>query len=209
MLWWSVLLVTKSVYSEKTTDKIDRIMLYRVDFTWAGFELTTLVVIGTCRIGSCKSIHQTTTTKNSHSSTSKAITYVKVFPHPELLISKNQSINQSVDQPNNQSINLKSISCQLFVHFWKCELFDMNRKLKLWWRTTITSHLSCNNVAPVTNLCLGRATTRSHSSQWRKQKLQLKHKNSLFTLQSFHYNYYWWSQSLLIRFGWEIYAFQR
>ena len=51
---------------------------------------------------------------------------------------------------------------------------------------------SCNNVAPVTNLCLGRATTRSHSSQWSKQKkeLQLKHKNSLFTLQTFHYNNY-------------------
>ena len=49
---------------------------------------------------------------------------------------------------------------------------------------------SCNNVAPVTNLCLGRATTRSHSSQWSKKKLQLKHKNSLFTLQTFHYNYY-------------------
>jgi hypothetical protein len=29
---------------------------------------------------------------------------------------------------------------------------------------------SCNNVAPVTNLCLGRATTRSHSSQWSKKK---------------------------------------
>ena len=69
---------------------------------------------------------------------------------------------------------------------------------------------SCNNVAPVTNLCLGRATTRSHSSQWsNKKKLQLKHKNSLFTLQTFHYNYYWWSQPLLNRFGWEIYAFQR
>ena len=68
---------------------------------------------------------------------------------------------------------------------------------------------SCNNVAPVTNLCLGRATTRSHSSQWNKKKLQLKHKNSLFTLQTFHYNYYWWSQSLLNWFGWEIYAFQR
>jgi hypothetical protein len=27
---------------------------------------------------------------------------------------------------------------------------------------------SCNNVAPVTNLCLGRAKTRSHSSQWRR-----------------------------------------
>jgi hypothetical protein len=49
---------------------------------------------------------------------------------------------------------------------------------------------SCNNVAPVTNLCLGRATTRFHSSQWSKKKLQLKHKNSLFTLQTFHYNYY-------------------
>jgi hypothetical protein len=34
-----------------------------------------------------------------------------------------------------------------------------------------------------------------------KKKLQLKHKNSLFTLQTFHYNYYWWSQSLLNRFG--------
>jgi hypothetical protein len=31
--------------------------------------------------------------------------------------------------------------------------------------------LSCNNVAPVTNLCLGRATTRSHSSQWSKIKV--------------------------------------
>jgi hypothetical protein len=29
---------------------------------------------------------------------------------------------------------------------------------------------SCNNVAPVTNLCLGRPTTRSHSSQWSKKK---------------------------------------
>ena len=69
--------------------------------------------------------------------------------------------------------------------------------------------ISCNNVAPVTNLCLSRATMQSHSSQWNKKKLQLKHKNSLFTLQTFHYNYYWWSQSLLNRFGWEIYAFQR
>ena len=28
---------------------------------------------------------------------------------------------------------------------------------------------SCNNVVPVTNLCLGRATKGSHSSQWSKQ----------------------------------------
>jgi hypothetical protein len=34
--------------------------------------------------------------------------------------------------------------------------------------------LSCNNVAPVTNLCLGRATTRSHSSQWSKKKVAVE-----------------------------------
>ena len=28
---------------------------------------------------------------------------------------------------------------------------------------------SCNNVAPVTNLCLGGATKQSHSSQWSKK----------------------------------------
>ena len=33
---------------------------------------------------------------------------------------------------------------------------------------------SCNNVAPVTNLCLGRATTRSHSSQWSKKKFAIE-----------------------------------
>ena len=34
--------------------------------------------------------------------------------------------------------------------------------------------VSCNNVAPVTNLCLGRATTRSHSSQWSKKKVAVE-----------------------------------
>ena len=33
---------------------------------------------------------------------------------------------------------------------------------------------SCNNVAPVTNLCLGRATTRSHSSQWSQKKVAVE-----------------------------------
>ena len=37
---------------------------------------------------------------------------------------------------------------------------------------TVTA--SCNNVAPVTNLCLGRATTRSHSSQLSKQKVAIE-----------------------------------
>ena len=42
-----------------------RIMLYRVDITWVGFELLTLVVLGTDCIGSYKSnYHMTTTAPN-------------------------------------------------------------------------------------------------------------------------------------------------
>ena len=53
--WRSVLLVEETgVLGEKkntdlsqATDKFDHIMLYQVHFVWAGFKLTTLVVIGT------------------------------------------------------------------------------------------------------------------------------------------------------------------
>ena len=55
-------------------------------------------------------------------------------------------------------------------------------KLKVWrkasekWRPECLGYISCNNVAPVTNLCLGRATTRSHSSQcqWGKKKVAVE-----------------------------------
>jgi hypothetical protein len=44
--------------------------------------------------------------------------------------------------------------------------------------------LSCNNVAPVTNLCLGRATTRSHSwDEWQKLKM---FREKIFILWELH-----------------------
>jgi len=67
--WWR-----KPEYPAKTidlshvTDKLYHIMLYRIHLVWAGFELATLVVIGTGCIGSYKSNYHTitTTTAPSH-----------------------------------------------------------------------------------------------------------------------------------------------
>ena len=60
--WRSVLLEEKTAHMPQVTDKLDQIMLFRVHLAWAGFEVTTLVVIGTDCIGSYKSYHTITST---------------------------------------------------------------------------------------------------------------------------------------------------
>jgi len=68
--WWSVLLVEGAGVPSETTTYLRKsltnnyhIMLYRVHLVWVGFELTTLVVIGTDCMGSYKSNYHTITSR--------------------------------------------------------------------------------------------------------------------------------------------------
>ena len=60
--WWSVLLVEETINLPQVTVQLYHKMLYQVYLTMSGFELTTLVVIGTDCIGSCKSNYYMITT---------------------------------------------------------------------------------------------------------------------------------------------------
>ena len=66
-----------------------------------------------------------------------------------------------IAQPNGYEFRLLALlSTRMLLCI--CEHYD--------YTCVVTSaRPSCNNVAPVTNLCLGGATKRFHSSQWSKK----------------------------------------
>ena len=113
--WLSVLLVEETEYPEKT--KLYQILLHRVHLAWAGFKLTTLVVIGTNCIGSYKSNYHTTRT------------------HDPFDLYRFHSINYQVYFTLPWSFNLTKliiISGPMYT-IWSQLLKPFKTKISTWW----------------------------------------------------------------------------
>jgi hypothetical protein len=83
---------------------------------------------------------------------------------------RTRTLTDSERKRNRSAVTSKWNKCRIYVG----DQLERWNDLKEVLRVQIHVEVSCNNVAPVTNLCLGRATTRSHSSQWSKKKFAVE-----------------------------------
>jgi hypothetical protein len=118
--WWSVLLVEETRVPgdlPQVTDKLyHNKMLYWLILSWAGFELTMLVVIGTDYIGSYKSNYHTIAT-----TTTPLFQYVYQCNIHQLIYNKNSHPSKDLYRHNLDLVNHDDISVRsklIVQRFW-------------------------------------------------------------------------------------------